>query len=284
MAKPCTMLLRAASNCKFWACSCSSCCLSSACWCASWAFWASSSLSRCCRISLWRRSSFSTSRSACALTSAAPTAASITSIVTPATANAIPIVLMTEGWTMMVGSGTTVAAAIAVKCREQMASVSNPGAAHRALRGSRRRLATMAAAASAMPRITEATTCGVFHSITPGTITRRHAGVVHHADARAHHGAANSHPCVRTVGREQMAQCTGVEARLSARCVSALDRHQIADRGDADGDDQRRQGQRRVIGGREARIVGQHGHEVGGPDAGAGADARSDPARPGGDI
>ena len=208
MAKPCTMLLRAASSCKFCACSCSSCCLSSACCCASWAFWASSSLSRCCRISLWRRSSFSTSRSACALTSAAPTAASITSIVTPATANAMPTVFMTEGSTTMVGSGTTVAAAMAVKCSEQMASVSSPGATHRALRGSRRRLTTMAADGERHAEDHRGDHMRLVPIQRAGDNHRRHARVVHHADAGADDGATHSHPRVRAVGRKQVAECT----------------------------------------------------------------------------
>ena len=105
---------------------------------------------------------------------------------------------------------------------------------------------------------------------------RGHADVVHHADAQADHGAAGSDHRVLPVDHLRPAE--GVDAISAALRLRNLDRNQVTDCGHADGDDQRRQRQRRVVGGRKARVVGQHGNEVRRPDSRAGAEARqSDP-------
>ena len=150
----------------------------------------------------------------------------------------------------MLGSGTTVAAPMAVKCSPQIASVSNPGATHNALRRSSSCQASSAAEASPMPIRIEASNEAPIPAERAGNDESLHAREVHEGDAAADDGAAG-----------------GDHRTAAAR------RNRKADNCRRGGDQQRTDGQDRVVAGGKARVVGQHRHEVGGPDAGAGAHA-----------
>ena len=92
----------------------------------------------------------------------------------------------------------------------------------------------------------------------PRQLDRRHAGIVHGGDAGADDAAADR----------------GAPARRQ------VDRDRDADAGDRRGRDQGDRGEPDIVGHADAGIVGQHGDEMGRPDAASGRDARGrDPDR-----
>ncbi len=99
--------------------------------------------------------------------------ASITSMVTAVTEIASVEPFISVAGTAMVGSGTIVAAPMAVKCSPQIASASNPGAIHTALRRSSPCQASSAADANPTPIAMEASARPRSQARVPGMTRAR---------------------------------------------------------------------------------------------------------------
>src|SRR5262249_24772002 len=159
-----------------------------------------------------------------------------------------------------VGSGTISTAPIAVKWWETIASVSSRAA----IRGRTYLVAANRACEGRCPENhAEHDGCHderQLPSDVSGDLDGPHAGVVHDADASSDYDAANQHsPKPRYCQRDRKADA----------------RHNR-------GDHQRQQGQADIVGNRNARLVGEHGHEMRRPDAAAGGDAGGrEPGQPG---